>query len=277
MDVQTPYALDLTSLLFTAFTVGFTPLLLVGILFRLAVHPITLLYNWLMDKPKPPPPLLTPSIPASSPARPGTPRSPASSSSSARLPRACVPTLRLPPPEHPSPASSSSEASAHSRSRPRRRYSPTLRAHAFIGTDNFLSINYVPPGFSESFDVGTHSHPHMHVHPHMHPHTHTHDAPGLGLADKTSRYQPSLRHVPGEQAYRPETVDSIAAAQAHASAQPLALDRKPHLHDDDRRDRTERWRREVTEDDLEHRHVHWPDSLPSDRHQPVPNPLRCTH
>lgn len=246
MDVQTPYALDLSSLLFTAFTLGFTPLLLIGLLFRMAVHPITLLYEWLTEEPKAPP-LLTPWSPQYP--VPTTPRA----ASSPRSPYAA-----------PSPLPRGSEGF----SSPFRRYSPTLRAqslrsssgggtysgpaytgHAMSarsampvmsttatrGTGTYLNISY-SPGMGASVSVGS-GQPSVF---------------GVGLADKSSKYQPTLRHLPPRQVqpYRPETISSIAGAQAHASAQPLALDRSFRQIEEDKWDRTERWRREIMEDDF---------------------------
>lgn len=228
MDVQTPYALDLSSLLFTAFTLGFTPLLLVGLLFRMAVHPITLLYEWLTEEPKAPP-LLTPWSPQYP--VPTTPRA----ASSPRSPYAAPSPLPRESEGFPSPS-------------PSRRYSPTLRAQslrsssgggtyagpALRGTGTYLNISY-SPGMGASVSVGS-GQPSMF---------------GVGLADKSSKYQPTLRHLPPRQVqpYRPETISSIAGAQAHASAQPLALDRSFRQIEEDKWDRTERWRREIMEDD----------------------------
>lgn len=242
MDVQTPYALDLSSLLFTAFTLGFTPLLLVGLLFRMAVHPITLLYEWLTEEPKAPP-LLTPWSPQYP--VPTTPRA----ASSPRSPYAAPSPLPRGSEGFPSPSLQS------------RRYSPTLRAQslrsssggggtyagpaftappALRGTGTYLNISY-SPGLGASVSVGSGSgggQPAVF---------------GVGLADKSSKYQPTLRHLPPRSAvaqpYRPETISSIAGAQAHASAQPLALDRAFRQIEEDKWDRTERWRREIMEDD----------------------------
>lgn len=233
MDVQTPYALDLTSILFTAFTLGFTPLLLVGLLFRMAVHPITMLYEWLTEEPKPPP-LLTP----------WEPQYPVPTTRSPRAsPRAA---------QSPLPRGSEGFPSPSLRSR---KNSPTLRAQslrsssgggygagaygpAMSGTGTYLNISYTP-GTGASVSLGQ-------------------GAPGMfgvGLADKASKYQPTLRRIPDRSGptppYRPETVNSIAAAQAHASAQPLALDRSFRRIEEDKWDRTERWRRQIAEDDFE--------------------------
>ncbi|EJT49361.1 hypothetical protein A1Q1_01563 [Trichosporon asahii var. asahii CBS 2479] len=193
MDVQTPYALDLSSLLFTAFTLGFTPLLLVGLLFRMAVHPITLLYEWLTDQS-----------------------------------RRYSPTLRA-------QSLRSSSGGGGTYAGPAFTAPPALR-----GTGTYLNISY-SPGLGASVSVGSGSgggQPAVF---------------GVGLADKSSKYQPTLRHLPPRSAvaqpYRPETISSIAGAQAHASAQPLALDRAFRQIEEDKWDRTERWRREIMEDD----------------------------